>query len=191
MFGTKCRRFGRFEPLPLANWCCCRCQTKSRTSLCVQCPRCRDTSVCFQGIFARRGLRPCVVAAVQDCYWTVGRSVLVGNSMDLHPEKKWLAIDGRLRTVPKDNRSFGLFWSLTRTQVVTQQCHTLSCLQAVLATTSRLSNIDVQVSLGFFYFQSRYLHVSLVCTPLSRLICASQKHCTIRRVRLLARRTSC
>ena len=144
---------------------------------------------CFQGIFARRGLRPCVVAAVQDCYWTVGRSVLVGNSMDLHPEKKWLAIDGRLRTVPKDNRSFGLFWSLTRTQVVTQQCHTLSCLQAVLATTSRPSNIDVQVSLVFFYFQPRYLHISLVCTPLSRLICASQKHCTIRRVRLLTRRT--
>ena len=117
---------------------------------------------CFQGIFARRGLRPCVVAAVQDCYLTVGRSVLAGNSMDLHPEKKWLAIDGRLRTVPKDNRSFGLFWSLTRTQVVTQQCHTLSCLQAVLATTSRLSNIDVQVSLGFF-ISSPAIYTYLSC----------------------------
>ena len=162
MFGTKCRRFVRFESLPLASWCCCRCQTKSRTSLCVQCPRCRDTSVCFQGIFARRGLRPCVVAAVQDCYWTVGRSVLVGNSMDLHPEKKWLAIDGRLRTVPKDNRSFGLFWSLTRTQVVNTTVSYSFGLQAVLATTSRPSNIDVQVSLGFF-ISSPAIYTYLSC----------------------------
>ena len=56
----------------------------------------------------------------QDCYWTAGRSVLVGNSSSLHADKKWAAIDGRVRVAPKDGRSFGIFWAMTRTQVLSK-----------------------------------------------------------------------
>ena len=92
------------------------------------------------GFFVHRVHLLCDVASAEDCYWTVGRSVLVGNSMELNAEKKWLAIDGRLRTVPKDNRSFGMFWSLTRTQVVNPTVSRFLCLHAVLAAPLRVES---------------------------------------------------
>ena len=96
--------------------------------LCVRCSRCRDTSVLFPWYLCPPWTSTVCRRSCQDCYWTVGRSVLVGNSMELHAEKKWLAIDGRLRTVPKDNRSFGLVWSLTRAQVVNPAVSHFCCL---------------------------------------------------------------
>ena len=53
---------------------------------------------------------------LEDAYWTTGRSVLLGQSNMLHPEKKWLAVDGRVRAVPSKDRAFALFWAITRTQ---------------------------------------------------------------------------
>ena len=51
----------------------------------------------------------------QDAYWTVGRSVLVKNTSSLHPHKKHIALDGRVRSLPTDTRTFALFWTVTRT----------------------------------------------------------------------------
>lgn len=54
---------------------------------------------------------------VQDAYWTTGRSVLLGDSNKLHPAKKHMAIDGRIRCCPTKDRAFAMFWAITRTQV--------------------------------------------------------------------------
>ena len=54
----------------------------------------------------------------QDAYWTAGRSVLLGDSFKLHPSKKHMAIDGRVRVCcPSQERAFCLYWAITRTQV--------------------------------------------------------------------------
>ena len=55
-------------------------------------------------------------AVFEDSYWTTGRSVLLENSSKLHPDRKWLAVDGRVRATPVEGRGFGLFWAMTRTQ---------------------------------------------------------------------------
>jgi len=54
---------------------------------------------------------------LEDAYWTTGRSVLLGGSSNRHPDKKHMAIDGRVRCTPGPDRSFALFWALERSQV--------------------------------------------------------------------------
>ena len=53
----------------------------------------------------------------QDAYWTTGRSVLLGGASSLHPSRKHIAIDGRVRSVPSADRVFALYWAISRTQV--------------------------------------------------------------------------
>ncbi len=38
------------------------------------------------------------------------------NTNALHPSKKHVALDGRVRASPSETRSFSLFWAVTRTE---------------------------------------------------------------------------
>ena len=42
---------------------------------------------------------------LKDGYWTIGRSVVIHNTALLHPGKKHVALDGRVRSVPSDERT--------------------------------------------------------------------------------------
>jgi hypothetical protein len=53
---------------------------------------------------------------LQDAFWTASKSVKVRNSDRLHPEGKSLALDGRLRSTPADNRYLSPFFMITRTK---------------------------------------------------------------------------
>jgi hypothetical protein len=59
----------------------------------------------------------------EDGYWTLGRSVLMGQGSELHCEHKHIAADGRVRSVPTDSRGFSLFGAVSRTEVVPISMH--------------------------------------------------------------------
>ncbi len=53
---------------------------------------------------------------VMDVYWRQTRSVLVPESTQLHPLKKHVALDGRLRTAPSPTKFFSLFFTIRRSK---------------------------------------------------------------------------
>ena len=48
---------------------------------------------------------------VKDRYWTVAKSTICHGAEEIHPERQSLAIDGRLRAVPEDRKTYSIFSS--------------------------------------------------------------------------------
>jgi hypothetical protein len=73
-------------------------------------------------VFAARDFPAYTLMLAPDCtefkdkYWTQNRSVLVKAAAALHPEKKHVVLDGRLRSVPTDARPMSLFFVVARSQ---------------------------------------------------------------------------
>ena len=58
-----------------------------------------------------------VTSVSKDCYWTLGRAVLLPQSYVVSPERKPLVLDGRLRSTydPDEDNSLTLFWIVEKT----------------------------------------------------------------------------
>jgi hypothetical protein len=78
------------------------------------------------------------VSVWQDAYWTTGRSVLLGESHKLHPHKKHVAVDGRVRTTPGKDQVFSMFWAVTRTQVTYER---FACLVRLVPAVFKLVDV--------------------------------------------------
>ena len=52
---------------------------------------------------------------MKDTYYTSGLSYACKYSNTLHPSSKFVAVDGRLRQAPTEDRSFSMFFAMART----------------------------------------------------------------------------
>ena len=51
---------------------------------------------------------------IKDRYWTVAKSTICHGAEEIHPQRKSLAIDGRLRGVPEDGKPYSIFFVIER-----------------------------------------------------------------------------
>ena len=84
---------------------------------------------------------------LKDRLWTQTRSVLTRHSSELHPQRKSIVLDGRLRSQPSTLRSFSLFYVVTRAHDGADSNMVLEfttlTLKAELGLPSRKRSIDL------------------------------------------------
>ncbi len=73
-------------------------------------------------VWANRSFKERTLVLAPDCtewkdkYWTYGRSNVVKQTADLHPQGKCIGLDGRLRNNPTEARPFSLFFAVERNE---------------------------------------------------------------------------
>jgi hypothetical protein len=71
-------------------------------------------------VWAMRAFKACEIllcpetTELKDVYWTQNKSVKVMNAELLHPDKRPIALDGRLRSTPNEGRMLSLFFCVSR-----------------------------------------------------------------------------
>jgi hypothetical protein len=102
----------------------------------------------------------------QDAFWTANKSVKVRNSDYLHPEGKPIALDGRLRATPAENRHLSLFFMVSRVKSESE-----ANLKVHYPKVEASMNVDLDLPVGkkrsfaIAFDQSKLPQVPIIYNP--------------------------